>query len=114
MKGVEKGLTRETQGGRKDLRQGRSGDKKVEGRCSCLSVQGSVHVSGCRTGRGPSGAGSWDRAFVWRPHLRTHNNKTMAVSFKTHSCSVCILFTVVHSSSVNIHGMKSFYYSVVL
>lgn len=43
------------------------------------------HIAERRTDSGPSGAGSWDRAFMWRPNLRTHNSTTMAVRHKTPS-----------------------------
>lgn len=62
-----------------------------ESRCSCWSVRSSAHVPGCRTGRSPSGAGSWDRAFVWRSHLWTHNSATMAVSFRACLNTLCAL-----------------------
>lgn len=78
----------------------RTGDgtllKKEGDRCSCWFVQGSVCISGYKTDRGPSGAGSWDRTFVWRTNLRTHNNTTMAVRYKTHSSNPCALYTVLH------------------
>lgn len=52
-----------------------------QSRCNCWSVLCCVHGPGWRTGRGPSGAGSWDRALVWRFQLRIHNNTELAVSF---------------------------------
>lgn len=84
LKSVEKGQTRETQKKKEGLEI--VGDLPEEP-LQLRSVQGSLRVSGSSTGRGPSGAGSWDRAFVWRPQHRIHSSSTMAVSFWTHSCT---------------------------